>query len=116
MTRLLGFYPVAAAEQYEVIKFANRTTNYQKDIVASFRLAWIKAKHRDDNTTMRSVERSVEEWNKTARGTALEIRNFRKNSMRAYEESRRTATQRALKSAPVPARPDIERMMELTIL
>jgi hypothetical protein len=111
--RLMGFYPTAAADQYSMIRVAKRMTDYQRDVSAGFRTAWINAMQTGDRQRARSIEESVAAWNNGAKGTALEIRNFRTNSQRALRDAQRPAGERALRSAPRAARQDIERLSTL---
>jgi hypothetical protein len=111
--RLMGFYPNAAADQYSMIRVAKRMTDYQRDVTAGFRTAWINAMQTKDTQRARSIEESVAAWNNGAKGTALEIKNFRASSMRALREAQRPAGERALRSAPRAARQDIERLSTL---
>jgi len=55
---------------------------------------------RGDREFAQQIEQSVEDWNASADGTALEISGFVMNSRRALEEARRPATARTLRSAP----------------
>jgi hypothetical protein len=107
ITRLAGFYPSQAANQYDVIRIANRTTDYQKEAVASFRHAWIKATLRGDTQTANEIMNDVREWNNATRGTPLEIRNFSTGNTRALREAQRPAGERALRAAPRAAQEDI---------
>lgn len=113
--RLMGFYPRAAAEQYGAIKIAKRVNNYQKEVVAYHRYAWVKAMQTGNRAYARQIERSVEEWNRGAKGTALEIRDFVKNSQRALKEAKLSATQRTLRSTAKAGREDTERVMDILI-
>jgi hypothetical protein len=113
VSRILGFYPTAASDQYSMIKISKRMTDYQRDTTTAFRSAWINAMQTGDRQRARSIEESVDAWNKEARGTALEIRNFRANSMKALREAQRPAGERALKAAPRAAREDVERLSNL---
>jgi len=112
LTRLLGFYPEPAAQQYEIIRLANRITGYQREMTATFRTAWVKAMMTGDAAEAREIAKSVEEWNAATRGTALEIRNFITNSNRALLEARLEASARAKKATPLAARPDIEGLIQ----
>jgi hypothetical protein len=105
--RLLGFYPRAAAEQYDAIRIAKRIGNYQKEMTAHYRYAWVKADLTGNSYAKRQIEREVDEWNKSAKGTGLEIDNFLKNSQRASKEARMSATQRTLRSSAKAAREDL---------
>lgn len=111
--RMLGFYPSAAAQQYSSIRIATRVANYQRDVVAGFRQAWIKAKMEGDEARAREIVRAVERWNKGAEGTGLEIGNFVRNSQRALREARMPAGERTLRTLPLAGRDDLERTFEL---
>jgi hypothetical protein len=115
VTRLLGFYPKAAAEQYEAIRIAKRVNNYQKEVVAGFRTAWVKAMLTGDRQYARQVEQAVDEWNRAAKGTQLEIGSFLKNSQRALKEAKLSAAQRTLRATSKAGRDDATRMVDLMI-
>jgi hypothetical protein len=112
-TRLLGFYPSAAAESYQGIKIANRLTDYQKDVTAGFRQAYIKARISNDTAAANGVLAAVRDWNEGARGTALEIRNFEGNSQKALREARLPAKERTLRASSRAARDDLDYAFEL---
>ena len=116
LARTLGFYPSAAANQYEIIRAAKRMTDYQREVVTGYRTAWVSAMARGDREFAREIEQSVRDWNDGARGTALEIRNFVPNSQRALREASRPAAERALRSAPDAAEQDLQRMVDLLTL
>ena len=116
ITRALGFYPAAAANQYEMIRSAKRMTDYQREVVTGYRTAWVSAMMRGDREFAKQIEESVADWNAASKGTALEIRNFVPNSRRALEEARRPATARTLRSAPNAAEQDLQRMVDLLTL
>ena len=113
VARALGFYPAEAAQQYEMIRVAKRMTDYQREVSTGFRTAWIKAMMRGDTARARVVEETVADWNAGAKGTALEVRDFRKNAQRALKEARRPAIERTLRSAPDAAERDLQRMVDL---
>ena len=113
--RLLGFYPKAAAEQYDAIRVAKRVNNYQKEIVGGFRTAWIRERGANNFAGMREIEQAVEEWNRAAKGTGLEISNFRKNSERAFKEASLSAAERTLKATSKAGREDTARLMDYMI-
>ncbi len=115
ITRLAGFYPSQAANQYDVIRIANRTTDYQKEAVASFRHAWIKATLRGDTQAASEIMNDVREWNNATRGTPLEIRNFSTGNTRALREAQRPAGERALRAAPMAAQEDIRGFIDALI-
>jgi hypothetical protein len=111
-TRLAGFYPASAAAQYDVIRIANRETDYQKEAVAGFRHAWIKATLRGDTQGAAAITASVNEWNNATRGTTLEIRNFAQGNVRALREAQRPAGERTLRAAPRAAQEDIRGLVD----
>jgi len=112
LTRLAGFYPASAAAQYDVIRIANRETDYQKEAVAGFRHAWIKATMRGDTQGAAAIMSSVNDWNEATRGTTLEIRNFAQGNIRALREAQRPAGERTLKAAPRGAQEDIRGLVD----
>jgi len=113
LTRLLGFYPVAAANQYEAIKYARRVTDYQRQVSMGYRDAWVKAMAIGDQEHAARIVREVNEWNEATSGTELYLRNWMKNSMRAWREAQRPATERFLRSTPQASRAAIERYMDV---
>lgn len=112
-TRLLGFYPAAATQQYDAIRVAKRMTDYQKEVVAGFRYAWIKAKIQGNEEQAANIVQEVEDWNEGARGTALEIRNFLGNASRALVEAQRPAGERFLRTTARAAREDVATVADL---
>jgi hypothetical protein len=113
VTRMLGFYPAAAAEQYGIIRVSRRIGDYHKDVVAGYRSAWIKATLAGDTEQAQNIVDSVADWNEGARGTALEIRRFLPTSRQALREARRPASERMLRSASRSARSDLEELAQL---
>ena len=113
LTRLLGFYPAGAAEEYGMIRISKRIIDYQKEVSAGFRQAWIKSMIRGDMEQAQAIVDSVRDWNEGAAGTALEIRNFERNARKALQEAQRPAGERLLRSAPRAARQDIEQAAEI---
>jgi len=113
LTRLLGFYPAGAAEEYGIVRVSKRIVDYQKEVSAGFRQAWVKAMIRGDMEQARAVADSVRDWNSGAAGTALEIRNFEQNARKALREAQRPAGERLLRSAPRAAREDLEQAVGL---
>jgi hypothetical protein len=111
--RLLGFYPSEAAQQYDVIRASKRITDYQKEVVAGFRVAWIKAKIQGNEAQAQAIVESVNDWNEGARGTALEIRNFLGNANRALREAQGPAGERFLRAAPRTAREELSTIESL---
>ena len=113
LARAMGFYPAAAAKQYEIIRSAKRMTDYQREVATGFRTAWIKATTRGDRDRARAIEEAVADWNAGSKGTALEVRDFVANSKKALKEASRTAVERTLRSAPDAAERDLQQMIDL---
>ena len=113
--RLMGFYPKEAADQYDVIKYMNRVVNYQKEVTAGFRQAWIKAKLRGDEVAAADILGSVDDWNTATRGTALELRGWLAGSQRGLREAQRPAAERTLRAAPQAARQDLAGFADLLV-
>lgn len=112
ITRLMGFYPERAATQYDIIRIAQRESDYQKEVVAAYRQAWIKATMRGDTQGAQGILEAVNNWNEGARGTPLEITRFLPNSVRALREAQRGAGERALRAAPRGTQDDIQQLMD----
>ena len=113
IARALGFYPTAAAEQYGLIRVAQRVSNLQREMAATFYNAYVQARLRGDTAQANQVVREVREWNQEARGTGLEIANFQQNANRRLRDARRSATERTVRYAPRTAREQFDRAIEL---
>jgi len=113
MARALGFYPSAAAQQYGVIRVAQRLSNYQRDTAATFYNAYVQASLRGDTAAMVRIVREVHAWNKEARGTGLEVRNFQKNAAARVRAAKQTVSARTLKYSPKSTRAQYERAATL---
>jgi hypothetical protein len=113
LTRLLGFYPVAAAEQYEFIKYARRAADYQRQVSVAYRDAWIKAMVSGDRQQAARIVQAVNEWN--AANPDAKLNNWLKNSQRALKEAQRPAGERFLKSTPLASRGDLQRFQDAMI-
>ena len=96
-----------------MIRISKRIIDYQKEVSAGFRQAWIKSMIRGDMEQAQAIVDSVRDWNEGAAGTALEIRNFERNARKALQEAQRPAGERLLRSAPRAARQDIEQAAEI---
>jgi hypothetical protein len=113
LTRALGFYPASAVAENDVVRVAKRIGDYQKDVAATYRGLYVSAKIAKDNERAAEVTQMVRDWNDSAKGTGLEIRNFEGSANRALREAQRTATERYLKTAPKAMRPETRRVLEL---
>ena len=92
--RIAGFYPKAASDRYSLIRMDIRAVEYQKALKLAFRDKIVKAQSRGDMETVRALYRDVNDWNRRARGTGLEIRGMRDSVQRALRSQRMTATER----------------------
>lgn len=113
LTRLLGFYPVEAANQYEFIKYSRRATDYQRQVSMAYRDAWIKAMMTGDTQQAAKIAQAVNDWNEANPNARLN--NWMKNTQRALKEARRPAGERFLKSAPKASRENLERYLNATM-
>jgi hypothetical protein len=113
LARMLGFYPSAATRENDVIRLSKRISDYSRDIKATYVSSYVRARIEDDNRGANQIIRQVQEWNKSAKGTGLEIRDFMQSANRALREARRPATARYLKTAPKNVRPDSELLLRL---
>ena len=113
LTRALGFYPSSAVAENDVVRLSKRIGDYQKDIAATYRGLYVGAKIAKDNALAAEVTQMVRDWNESAKGTGLEIRNFEASANRALREAQRTATERYLKAAPKTIRPETQRILDL---
>jgi hypothetical protein len=71
---------------------------------------------RGDRDRAREIEAAVADWNAASKGTAMEVRDFVKNSQRALKEARRPAMERTLRSAPDAAERDLRNLTDLMSL
>lgn len=113
ITRLTGFYPVAATRENDVVRVASRLSNYQREISAKYRGMYVAAKLAKDNKAAREVVKMVRDWNAAAKGSGLEIPNFMTGANRALREASRTASERYLRSASRAMRPETEQLQYL---
>ena len=113
LTRALGFYPSSAVAENDVVRMSKRIADYQKDISATYRGLYVGARIAKDNDRAAEVTQMVKDWNESAKGTGLEIRNFEASANRALREAQRTASERYLKAAPKTIRPETQRILEL---
>jgi hypothetical protein len=106
-TRLLGFYPQAASEEYSKIRVSKRIVDYQRETSAGFQQAYVRAKIAGDEARAEAILDAVNNWNAGAQDTPLFIRNFRANANKALREARRPAVERLLRTTPVSARENL---------
>lgn len=92
--RGLGFYPKAASDRYSIVSMDMRQVEYQRAVKLAFRDKIVKAQSRGDMATVRALYRDIDDWNRRARGTGLEVRGMRDSVQRALRSQRMTATER----------------------
>lgn len=112
VTRLAGFYPRRAAEQYGNIRVMKRVADYRREATTAYRQEWVAARVRNDRTRMQEIEQSVREWNNYHRGGPLVIEDFVSRSQRAYKEAMRPASQRTLRTLPEASRDQLEKIAD----
>lgn len=113
LTRALGFYPASAVAENDVVRLSKQIGDYQRDVAATYRGLYVSAKIAKDDDRANEVIEMVKDWNESAAGTGLEIRNFNQSANRALREARRTATERFLRTQPRAMRPETERILEM---
>lgn len=113
LTRALGFYPASAVAENDVVRLSKQIGDYQRDVAATYRGLYVSAKIAKDDDRANEVVEMVKDWNESAAGTGLEIRNFNQSANRALREARRTATERFLRTQPRAMRPETERILEM---
>jgi hypothetical protein len=111
--RMLGFYPGIATRHNDVTRLSQSARNYAKEIKSSFINAGLIANARGDQAGVNAIRKSVREWNKNARGTQFFISNFPMSLTKAIRESKRTVSQRQLKSLPRAIKPLQKRLMRI---
>jgi len=112
IARIAGFFPAEVAADYQAIKYSKRVVDYRRDMAASYRTAFVRAKVEGDRARMNEVRREVREWNRQFRGTGLEIDNFSTSVERAYKSAVRPVGERTLLSMPLASRGSMERFMD----
>jgi len=111
VSRLMGFYPSAAANQYDIIRISKRIADYQREVSAGFKYGWIRAKIRGDEREARAIMNAAKQWNASNRDKGMQINIS--NWSRSLREAKRPALERLRRSAPKAARRDMERVAEL---
>jgi hypothetical protein len=112
ITRLAGFYPRRAAEQYGNVRVMKRVADYRREATTAYRQEWVAARVRNDRARMREIEQAVRDWNRYHRGGPLVINDFVARSQRAYREALRPAGERTLRTLPTDSRDQLERVTD----
>ena len=111
ITRLLGFYPNIATEQNDIVRLSKQIGDYAKEVKTTYVQAYAKASLDKDYARMREIEKYVEEWNRDAKGTGLEINNFVPSAQRAAREAAKPTVVRYMKAAPTGVKPETMEML-----
>ena len=109
--RVLGFYPSEATFQNDVVRLSRRIDSYTDEIRRYYVQQYAVAFRRRDTDAMRRIVARVNEWNRSARGTEFEIRNFLQAARRAGEAASQSTVRRYHESASVVTRPTTEQLM-----
>lgn len=113
LTRLLGFYPSSAVTENDVVRMGKRLIDYRRDVASRYYGRYVMARLSGNDEAAMNVFDDVDAWNEAAKGTELELSNFRQSANRALRDAKRTATQRYLRTVPVNARRETQRVMEM---
>jgi hypothetical protein len=113
LARMLGFYPAIATEQNDIVRLSKDVANYAKAIKAEFVSAYVQASLNGDNERMQKIIAAVDQWNRDAEGTGLEISTFVRSANRAALEASRPTALRYLKAAPKHVRPETEELLRI---
>ena len=112
--RLLGFYPAAATEQNDIVRLGKQASDYAAAIKGEYVGAYIKAKLANDSAGMQQQIAYVREWDRSAKGSGLEIgNNFVRAANRSAKEAERSTVARYLKSSSRAGRDNIEQMADI---
>lgn len=111
--RMLGFYPAAAVRENDVVRMGKRLIDYRREVASHYYGRFIMASLSGDQEAVDNVLKDVDAWNDAASGTELELSNFRASANRALREAKRTTSQRYLRTIPVNARRETQRVMDM---
>jgi len=114
LSRAMGFYPIAATRQNDIVRLSKQVADYAADIKRSYVTAAVKAKLKGDMEEYQSIMGAVRDWNADAKGTAFHIRDFGSAVNRSYKAAATGTAERYLDTAPLPIRGDTELLIEAT--
>jgi hypothetical protein len=114
LSRAMGFYPIAATRQNDIVRLSKQVADYAADIKRSYVTAAVKAKLKGDMEEYQSIMGAVRDWNADAKGTAFHIRDFGSAVTRSYKAAATGTAERYLDTAPIPIRGDTELLIEAT--
>ena len=115
LARALGFYPSSAVAENDVVRMSTRLMDYRKDIASHYYGAYVAASLDNDADAVANVLRRVDDWNEASKGTELELPNFRRQAAKALREAQRPATERYMRTIPINARRETQRVMDLVL-
>lgn len=113
VARLLGFYPVSATRQNDIIRLSKMGGEYAKAIKAEMVNAYVQAGIRKDANQMKHISKQVAEWNADARGTGLEIKDFQNAVKKSLAEASRSSIHRFRRSVSKQMQPHVDEFMRL---
>lgn len=108
LMRMLGFYPLSASREYDIVRIGKRRTEYLRSYTTAFRDAIVRAEARGDRAEARRLYQQVRDWNRYARGTGLEVEGIREKVQRALKAQRQLASERFIQSTARSVRPYVE--------
>jgi hypothetical protein len=111
--RALGFFPAESTITNDTIRLGKAVDNYAKSIKATYVQKYVLAKNSKDSKRVADVIRDVERWNRDAKGTGLEMKDFRKNAEKSYKEASRPAGERYLRTTGKGVRSEVEQLQEM---
>jgi hypothetical protein len=113
LSRMLGFYPSSATMHNDVVRVATRMNNYKKELTATFRAKFIAARLADDPDEEERVIDMVDSWNEVAWDTPFEIRNFIRNSNKAWRQAEQPTALRFQKTLPRQSRDMVDELLDI---
>lgn len=113
IARLMGFYPAESTRQNDIIRISKMGGEYAKAIKADMVNAYTQAGVRGDRERMKHIAAQVIEWNISAKGTGLEIKDFQNAAKKSLTEASREAVSRFQRTVSKQMRPHVEELMRL---
>jgi hypothetical protein len=109
----MGFYPSRAQLQQDWLAADSQEQEYAKMVKTEFVRQAVAAELSKDTAARREIERDVAEWNKSTKGTRLELTNFNKAVTTAYREAKNPLAVRSLKSSSTAGREEAKQLLRL---
>ena len=111
--RILGLYPGSASRAYESVRESKLIVEYQKSMTSYYRDRIVAAQVQGDRAKVADLYDEVREWNRSAKGTGLEVVNIRDRVSKALRAQRLSATARFLKTTPLSSRDAAQRIVDV---